>query len=181
MSTPAPKVWLGTLREYLRLALRGEAPPGWSYVPDSELTLDSGCVAIDGGEDTDEEGVRRLARGHGCGSTGLDAASTEDTVEWVRQFEDPPSDALMLESFVYYREADAFLPEPGAVARPAAHVPWEVQQRESDRQFYAGLGPESPASPCREPGCKRGSLAQSLFCRPHHFEMLKKRPCPFLD
>ncbi|EDY16489.1 hypothetical protein CfE428DRAFT_6020 [Chthoniobacter flavus Ellin428] len=52
-------------------------------------------------------------------------------------------------------------------------------RRELDRQFYDSLGDERPDLPCRHEGCPRGSIQFSVFCRPHHFESLYRRPCPF--
>jgi hypothetical protein len=47
------------------------------------------------------------------------------------------------------------------------------------KEFYDSLGEERPAVPCREPGCKRGAITLSVLCRVHHFEMIRRRPCPF--
>jgi hypothetical protein len=48
-----------------------------------------------------------------------------------------------------------------------------------DRQFYDSLGPERPNTICRHEGCARGMIQFSVFCRPHHFESLRKTKCPF--
>lgn len=50
-----------------------------------------------------------------------------------------------------------------------------------ERDFYDSLGPEDRARPCRKEGCDRGTVKFSAFCRPHHFESLRKQPCPFDD
>ena len=47
------------------------------------------------------------------------------------------------------------------------------------RDFYETLGPEDTKNPCRHPGCTRGSVKYSVLCRPHHFESIRKTPCPF--
>jgi hypothetical protein len=49
------------------------------------------------------------------------------------------------------------------------------------RQFYDKLGPESTDVRCRHAGCKRGVVRFSVLCRPHHFESIYHRPCPFND
>lgn len=54
-------------------------------------------------------------------------------------------------------------------------------QRQEDREFYDILGPERPEVPCRREGCTRGAIELSVLCRPHHFENIKDRPCPFDD
>lgn len=50
-----------------------------------------------------------------------------------------------------------------------------------DREFYDGLGPERQEKQCREAGCARGAIVNSIFCRPHHFESIRRKPCPFSD
>lgn len=50
-----------------------------------------------------------------------------------------------------------------------------------DRKFYDKLGPENPGSLCRSPGCNRGVVRFSVLCRPHHFESIRGKPCPFND
>lgn len=52
-------------------------------------------------------------------------------------------------------------------------------QMSQDRAFYAALGDERPTVPCRANACTRGSIRFSVFCRQHHFENVKGRPCPF--
>jgi hypothetical protein len=51
--------------------------------------------------------------------------------------------------------------------------------REMDRKFYDSLGEERPDCRCQHEGCLRGSVRFSVFCRPHHFENVTKKPCPF--
>jgi hypothetical protein len=53
---------------------------------------------------------------------------------------------------------------------------WQLRQ---DREFYEVLGRERPSIPCRTEGCTRGAIQFSVLCRVHHFESVKKRPCPF--
>lgn len=50
-----------------------------------------------------------------------------------------------------------------------------------DRKFYDSLGPEQSGVCCQHSGCSRGSVRFSLFCRVHHFENVRRRPCPFTD
>jgi len=49
------------------------------------------------------------------------------------------------------------------------------------REFFEELGEERQGVPCRSEGCPRGAIDQSVFCRVHHYEMIKKEPCPFAD
>jgi hypothetical protein len=47
------------------------------------------------------------------------------------------------------------------------------------REFYESLGEESSARRCKRDGCRRGTIPMSVFCKSHHFEMVKGHPCPF--
>lgn len=51
----------------------------------------------------------------------------------------------------------------------------------NDRAFYDELGPERPSMPCKIEGCVRGAIEYSVLCRPHHFEQIRHRQCPFDD
>lgn len=78
-------------------------------------------------------------------------------------------------------EAEPWLPGDGYVQTPErarAIAEWQQQQ---DREFYDALGDERRDVPCREPGCTRGAVELSVLCRRHHFEMVKRRCCPFTD
>lgn len=65
--------------------------------------------------------------------------------------------------------------------REARERVFAASQLASDREFYDTLGLERPATPCRHPGCDRGSVSLSVFCRPHHFASIRGRTCPFND
>jgi hypothetical protein len=83
----------------------------------------------------------------------------------------------MLESFDWYLRHDVFLPRPGAPPPP----PPDVVTHRLDREFYDALGAQRAEERCAEPGCSRGAVNHSVLCRVHHFEMVKKRSCPFSD
>ncbi|MCC2954489.1 hypothetical protein LK542_02540 [Massilia sp. IC2-477] len=51
----------------------------------------------------------------------------------------------------------------------------------SDRAFYDQLGPELTDAVCRMQDCERGRIRYSVFCKIHHFEQIRHRPCPFSD
>ncbi|PWU16469.1 MAG: hypothetical protein C5B50_13575 [Verrucomicrobia bacterium] len=50
-----------------------------------------------------------------------------------------------------------------------------------DREFYDRLAPERTTVHCRHAGCQKGAIPNSVFCRVHHFENIRHRPCPFHD
>lgn len=174
------KMTLATQRTTMRLALRaaaaGKLEPGWLFLASSEApTLDAPCLLV---VDTDEDhDIEDIAAELGFPEDGLDTATIEDTADCARRFSDPPTDELLLESFVYYWRFDAWLPSPGAPDPP----PLDETKRMLDRAFFDELGEERRDVPCRSEGCARGAVPLSVFCRVHHFEMIKKRPCPFRD
>lgn len=57
----------------------------------------------------------------------------------------------------------------------------DPEQLRWDREFYDGLGPEDSLRPCRREGCSRGAIPNSVLCKRHHFEMIKRYDCPFAD
>ena len=105
----------------------------------------------------------------------LDLQTIESVVSWADKLSGKPLDSVRLESFIYYFRFDAFLPKIGAPDPPPAS---ETLLR-LDLEFYDGLGVERAEKPCAEPGCSRGSVRFSTLCRPHHFESIKRKKCPF--
>jgi len=47
------------------------------------------------------------------------------------------------------------------------------------RQFYDSLGAERADRPCQAPGCARGAVEHTVFCKPHHYEIMYRHKCPF--
>jgi hypothetical protein len=72
-------------------------------------------------------------------------------------------------------------PGNGRVMTPERQEHLRAWQHQQDREFYGVLGEERPSIPCRTEGCTRGAIRLSVLCRVHHFESVKKRPCPFQD
>ncbi len=60
-----------------------------------------------------------------------------------------------------------------------AGLPARLRQEVEDRAFFDGLGDERSEPPCAAPGCGHGAISLSVFCRIHHFEMVKHKACPF--
>jgi hypothetical protein len=141
-----------------------------------EPTLATRCLVVPSDEgDLNERGLSNLAVDRGFSVEGLDSDTIEEIVDGVREFADPPDLELMFEAFMYYLRYDAFLPQRGAPPPPSRD---EIIRR-LDRKFYDALGDESVDEPCREEGCTRGKIANGVFCRRHHFEMVRRKPCPF--
>lgn len=163
-----------TIRLALRAAAAGELEDGWLYLPSSDNPgLDTVCALVTA-DDGDSVSV---ASALGFPYEGLDTPTIEDTANAARQFQDAPADELLLESFVYYWRFDAWLPEPGAPEPP----PWAETKLRLDREFFDGLGTERPEVACKAEGCSKGAVQYSVLCRTHHFEMIRKEPCPFVE
>jgi hypothetical protein len=165
-----------TMRLALRAAAEQKLEQGWLlFLPSSEApALDTPCLLVGDGSDDELEAIVTEC---GFPEEGLDTATIEDTAECARKFSNSPTDELLLESFVYYWRHDTWLPAPGA----PDPTPWEETERKLDRAFFDELGEERSEVPCRSEGCARGAVALSVFCRVHHFERIKKKPCPFPD
>lgn len=102
-----------TLRSALRRAAERSLEQGWVCLKNqSTPELDSECLVV-----FDETVSQPLADAAGFSELAVETADLEDSAEWATQFEEAPSDILLLESFLYYWRFDAWLPYPGALAR----------------------------------------------------------------
>jgi len=156
-------------------------PDGWLFLPaDRKWKLDTKGLVID----TDSlpksemyaEDIPLIAKENQLISA-LEGGAIGDIRDVASRIQDPPSDDLLLEAFLYYYRFDAFLPHAGAPDPPPAHV----ATHNIDRRFYESLGPEDAAKRCKHAGCGRGSVSLSVFCRVHHFENVMGKGCPFDD
>jgi hypothetical protein len=162
-----------SLKEVLHLSAKKSLGSGWLYLPNSNIpTLDTQCLLV-----VDADISEQVAADRGFPQEALDSQTIEDTTDRASQLSNPPSDELLLESFIYYWRFDAWLPQIGAPEPP----PWEQTKRKLDREFYDLLGLERQNVLCKKLDCTRGAISGSIFCRVHHFEMIKKETCPFND
>lgn len=169
-----------SLISILRRAINADLESGWLYLPrDIEWNSDTHGLLLDvddmDSNELDDEETPLIAIQQNFVES-LDNQTIEDIARSAKYIENPPSDSLLLEAFNYYYEYDAFLPERGYVPPPQ-----EVVIAKMDRDFFDLLGNESPNDQCSKEGCNRGKIASSVFCRVHHFEMVKRKPCPFKD
>ncbi len=51
-----------------------------------------------------------------------------------------------------------------------------IRERHEDTMFFNSLGDESGDAVCRNSDCSNKTTQHSVFCRLHHFEMIKGRP-----
>ncbi len=167
------------LIEILKRASNG-LDEGWLYLPENEKWCASttGLIIDDDrltDSEVDEHDEPIIAKENGLIST-LDSGTIESIVASVKSLDSEVTDDLLLESFLYYYEYDAFLPYPGFKSLPP-----EEHQRKLDRDFYDCLGVEREEVHCKNATCHRGAVKGSVFCKIHHFEMIQKKPCPFED
>lgn len=54
----------------------------------------------------------------------------------------------------------------------------EQTETREDREFWLALQEDAGTELCREPDCQRPKIRFGIFCRKHHFEMVKGRPAP---
>lgn len=166
-----------TVGAVLQRARDGSYPHGWMYLPDEPdwPTLDTECVVADDYE-WDDPYLPDPAIPAGFDRLGLGDESLKRVTAWARLFLTQPSLELLLEGFLCYWRYDFFPEKPGAPLPTPADL-----QRRRDRVFYERLGAERQEELCRTPNCNRGRIEHSVMCRPHHFEMIWKRQCPFED
>ncbi|WP_156416740.1 DUF7716 domain-containing protein [Sphingopyxis sp. A083] len=164
-----------SLPDMLRAAVSRGLPQGWVYLPDGEITVASDCVLIADEAYQDEEELGVIGRQLGFPREGLDTQTIEDVCDAAARLSASPDDEVCVQAFVYYWKFDAYLPSLGA----PDPLPADIVLRELDREFYDSLGEERAASRCRREGCERGAVNMSAFCRKHHFEMVRLRPCIF--
>jgi hypothetical protein len=166
------------LREIFRAAQRKSLPDEWLYLPaDKEWTLDTDGIFLNWEkEEKDTDEIPIIARKQNL-KEALDASTIEQAVAWADRLSGQEDDSARLDVFKYYFRFDAFPDRLGAPDPPPA----EDIIRRLDRQFYDSLGEEAAETPCRHDGCTRGSLRLGVFCRIHHFENIKRKPCPFTD
>lgn len=167
------------LIQILKRAPNGLAQ-GWLYLPAKQPWQPDTLGQIiyvdtlpDDQVDEDEEPL--IAAELGLVAT-LESAMIESIVASASQLTEPLTDELLLESFQYYYDYDAFLPYSGY--QPPSRETWQQQR---DRDFYDCLGQERLDQPCKNSTCQRGAIEGSVFCKVHHFEMIQHKPCPFSD
>jgi len=149
----------------------------WLCLPNEEnlsLETEAAMAKIEFDEENDEEVLPAALLAKKFAST-IDAQTLEDVVNWADRLAGKRDEKVRLESLRYYLRFDAFLPKIGASDPPSS----DVIMLKLDKEFYDILGEEDADKKCRNENCVRGVVKFSVFCRVHHFEMIKKKPCPF--
>lgn len=162
---------ISTLREVLRSAAKGTLEQAWIYLRESgNVQVNSECLVL-----REVEEQREYAASLGFPQEGLDTASIEDCGSWAEDLQQDPSDELFFYVFRYYWLFDAF---PGKAFAPDPPPPNDTNHSLA-LNFYRDLGDERSDVKCQHEGCMNGAIEYSVLCRRHHYEMIRKEPCPF--
>jgi hypothetical protein len=164
----------GHVAGIIRSAANDELPHGWLYLPQGEITANTECVFL---ADIETDDLPSTGAALGFPNEGLATDDLKDIFQCARRLVANPSDTVLVRAFNCYLKFDAYLPSIDAPDPPAP----EVVLADLDKQFYQSLGDEREGTVCQKAGCGRGAVALSVFCRPHHFESIRQRPCPFQD
>jgi hypothetical protein len=160
-----------TLATVLDDAANSRLEDAWVYFRDvAEIELHSECLVVFENEEPGE-----FASSLGFPLEGLDTSLIEDCIAWAKSQERTPSPALQFYAFRYYWRFDAFPPFAWAPDPPPAS---EIRATLA-LEFYRSLGPERPEARCKHEGCANGAIRNSVLCRVHHYEMIRREPCPF--
>lgn len=158
----------------------GNSGAHWLFIngdPD-DLGLETDCalgvIEVDEEADPLKEIIPAGFHERGLHST-IEYQTLVDCVEWADRLAGRSDDEAAAEIIRYYLRFDAWPDQLGAPDPP----PWEETVARLDREFFDSLGPERAGTTCRRDDCSRGAVTLSAFCARHHFENLKKKPCPF--
>ena len=167
-----------TIREIFQRGKSRTLPEMWLYLPpELEWTLDTDGTFLDWeSEEKDSDEIPLIAKRKNLRET-LDKSAIEEVVDWADRLAGRVDDTARLDVFRYYFRFDAF---PDKLEAPDPPSRDEIIQQ-IDRKFYDSLGTEDMNAKCRQEGCNRGTTKFSVFCRIHHFEQIRKKPCPFQD
>ncbi len=167
------------LKEIFKLASTGKLPEDFCYLPaHRNWTLETEGRFVEWPEE-DLEADADLPKEATENNLieGLDGQTIESIVQWADRLAGKQSDSARLDVFLYYHKYDAF---PDKLNSPPPPPTNEIIAR-LDREFYDQLGEERPGTKCKREGCERGTVQYSVLCKNHHFESIKKKPCPFND
>jgi hypothetical protein len=171
-----------SLRDVINKVRKREGNPheDWLLIKGdpADLGLDTDCalamIEIDEDSEELEEIIPAELQERGLWST-IDYQTVKDSIEWADRLAGQQDDEAVAEIIRYYIRFDAWPEKLGAPDPPPAD---KIIAR-LDREFYDSLGPEREGTTCRREGCSRGPVKFSPLCAAHHFESIKRKPCPF--
>jgi hypothetical protein len=107
----------------------------------------------------------------------IDYETLQQCVNWADQLACQQDDETAARFIRYFLRFGACPNTLGAPDPPTL----DERRLESDRNFFEALGPEREGTQCKHWSCARGTVKFSVFCAIHHFESVRKRPCPFAN
>jgi len=171
-----------TFEQVINLLRNGEGSEDtWLLItgPDEELGLETETELAP--IDIDEENDFAEILPEGFAERGLRSTIDYETlmgcISYADKLSEKKDNGAALEIVRYYLRFDSVPETLGALDPP----PREEILLAIDRDFYESLGVEREGTQCRREGCSRGAIQFSVFCRLHHFENVKAKPCPFSD
>ena len=142
------------------------------------LGLNTDCalsmIEIDEDSGDFEEIIPADMKERGLRST-IDYETVKACIDWGDRLAGRQDDAAAAEMIRYYIRFDSW---PDRLGAPDPPPPEEIIAR-LDFEFFDSLGHEREGTTCRREECPRGTVVFSMFCARHHFENIKKKPCPF--
>ena len=69
--------------------------------------------------------------------------------------------------------------DPVAVFNRPEHFTSSIRKEFERKKFWEALGEDEGDQTCRIESCKRKNMKHSVFCKRHHYESIRKEPCPF--
>lgn len=158
----------------------GNPHEDWLLISGNEvdLGLDTDCalslIEIDEDSEEFEEIIPADLQERGLRST-IDYETVKASIDWGDRLAGRQDDAAAAEMIRYYIRFDSWPDRLGAPDPP----PTEEIIARLDFEFFDSLGHEREGTTCRREECQRGTVVFSVFCARHHFENIKKKPCPF--
>lgn len=79
-------------------------------------------------------------------------------------------------SCLYFVSAET---SPDVMLENQPYLTSELRKIHDAKIYWDLLGDETGPEICKKDGCMRKKIALSAFCKIHHFENVRKEPCPF--
>jgi hypothetical protein len=176
------RIWRLSILDVMRMASADRLPLGWIFLDRREPKKKRQCLVVHDdvlNENSDEAG-EQVVKEYGFPYSAFSTPAAIRLATALRELTPNPTDAQMLDGFRYYFD---YLEAPTSLDanRQPPIANWTRRALVAgDHEFWTKLKdePERPDKPCRRPGCTKGAIPLSVFCREHHFESIRKRPYP---
>jgi len=144
---------------------------------DLSLTTEAELSSVEIDEDNNFEEIAPAGFSERGLHSTIDYQTLEDCIRWSDRLTGNADDVAAGKIIRYYIRFDAWPDRLDAPDPP----PFHETLAKLDREFYDKLGEERVGTKCKRDECARGTVQFSVLCRPHHFESIKGKPCPFTD